>query len=196
MCHVTPQKKDIRWVLTCCTTCVYNTTKQRQHLRITVLRAKYQQKILWRVTPAEEDLICFLCYKFHTTVKAVTLQHGRKTQCFDYRESKKVIFQLRGRIVVQYGLQPSCSLSRLKFFVFIGVTCVSLYCFNPLTTEVTSCSSFGIQICSLRLTVCLLFSQQAELHYRLMFYNCDTFYSLRCKEQTQGFSGKTRNLGG
>jgi hypothetical protein len=196
VCHVTPQTKDIRWVLTCCTTCVCNTTKQRQHLRITVLHAKYQQKILWRLTLAEEDLICLWCYKCHTTVKAVTLQHGRKIQSFYNKESKNVIFQLRGRIAVQYGLQPSCSLSRLKFFVFIGVTCASFYCFNSLTSEVTLCSSFGIQICALRLTAYLLFSQQAELHYRLMFYNCDTFYFLRCKEQTQGFSGKTWNIGG
>jgi hypothetical protein len=121
-------------------------------------------------------LICFLCYKVHPAVKAVTLQHGRKTLSFDYKVSKNVSFQLHGRIAVQYGLQPSCSLWRLKFFVFIGVTCVSFYCFNPLMTEVTLCSSFGIQVYALRLTVYLLFSQQAELHYRLMFYNCDTLF--------------------
>jgi len=99
-------------------------------------------------------------------------------QSFDYIESKNVKFQLRGRIAVQYGLQPSCLLWRLKFFVFICVTCLSFYCFNPLTTEVTLCSSFGILVCALRLTVYLRFSQQTELHYRPVFYNCDTFYLL------------------
>jgi hypothetical protein len=54
MCQIQPQKKDIHYVLTYCTTCVRNSTEQRQQLRLTKLHEQHKKNIVFQIIPQKK----------------------------------------------------------------------------------------------------------------------------------------------